>query len=72
MLALFGLPFTAGKMMGRGNLMYGGGLFGNVFYFFHIIAALLFLSLLFLAVVYLWKKIEMLDHEKDHHHDHKK
>lgn len=72
MLTLLAVPFTRGGMMGKGNWMGGGGAYSNLFLFYHIVVGLLFLTLLFLAVVYLWKKIEMMDHDKNHHHDHKK
>jgi len=72
MLTLFGMPLVGGKMMVKGDMMREVGPLGNLFMFFHVVTALLMLTLLFLAVVYLWKKIEMMSHEMDHHHDHSK
>ncbi len=71
MLTLLGLPMMGGRMMVKGGEMMQGGWLGNLMLFYHVLVGLLFLTLLFLAVVYMWKKVEMMDHDMDHHHNHK-
>lgn len=60
MLALLGLPMMGGRATGNGyGYGYGmmqGGTFGNLFLFYHVLVGLLLLALLFLVVVYMWKK----------------
>ncbi|MBI2641535.1 hypothetical protein HYW87_02965 [Candidatus Roizmanbacteria bacterium] len=48
-----------GYMMGDNTTQ-----FGWLFLTYHVVAALVFLVILVLVAVYLWKKIELLDHEK--------
>lgn len=52
-------------MMYRYPINGWNGMMGGIWLFqtYHILAAVLFLVILFLIAVFLWKKIELLDHE---------
>ena len=71
MFTLLVLPFSGRGMMGRDDWGVDGGQYPIIFYAFHMVMGVLVLTLLCLAVVFLWKKIEMMDHDKEHHHNHK-